>query len=105
KYVMQGRDWTSEEMIEYYKKLMTLAPIYSIEDGLDEGDRAGWMKLNAAIGSQVVTVGDDLFVTNAKILKRGIDNKEANAILVKVNQIGSLSETFDTLKMAYDAGF
>lgn len=105
KYVMQGREWTSEEMIDYYKKLMTLAPIYSIEDGLDEGDRAGWIKLNAALGQQTTIIGDDLFVTNAKILKRGIDNKEANAILVKVNQIGSLSETFDTLKLAYEAGF
>jgi enolase len=105
KYVMQGREWTSEEMIDYYKKLMALAPIYSIEDGLDEGDRAGWIKLNAALGQQTTIIGDDLFVTNAKILKRGIDNKEANAILVKVNQIGSLSETFDTLKLAYEAGF
>ncbi len=105
KYVMQGREWTSIEMIDYYKKLMTLAPIYSIEDGLDEGDRDGWVKLNAALGQQTTIIGDDLFVTNAKILKRGIDNKEANAILVKVNQIGSLSETFDTLKLAYEAGF
>lgn len=105
KYVMQGREWTSEEMIDYYRKLMALAPIYSIEDGLDEGDRAGWIKLNAALGQQTTIIGDDLFVTNAKILKRGIDNKEANAILVKVNQIGSLSETFDTLKLAYEAGF
>jgi enolase len=105
KYVMQGREWTSEEMIDYYKKLMALAPIYSIEDGLDEGDRAGWIKLNAALGQQTTIIGDDLFVTNAKILKRGIENKEANAILVKVNQIGSLSETFDTLKLAYEAGF
>jgi enolase len=105
KYVMQGKEWTSDEMVNYYKHLMTLAPIYSIEDGLDEGDRAGWVKLTAAIGAQITTIGDDLFVTNAKILKRGIDNKEANAILVKVNQIGSLSETFDTLKLAYEAGF
>lgn len=105
KYVMQGKEWSSEEMITYYEHLMKLAPVYSIEDGLDEGDRAGWVKLNAALGDRVVTIGDDLFVTNAKILKRGIENKEANAILIKVNQIGSLSETFDTLKMAYDAGF
>lgn len=105
KYVMQGKEWSSEEMITYYEHLMKLAPVYSIEDGLDEGDRAGWIKLTAAIGDRVVTIGDDLFVTNAKILKRGIENKEANAILIKVNQIGSLSETFDTLKMAYDAGF
>lgn len=105
KYVMQGKEWSSEEMITYYEHLMKLAPVYSIEDGLDEGDREGWMKLNAALGSRVLTIGDDLFVTNAKILQRGIDNKEANAILIKVNQIGSLSETFDTLKMAYEAGF
>lgn len=105
KYVMQGKEWTSEEMIQYYEHVMKIAPIYSIEDGLDEGDRAGWVKLNAALGARIATVGDDLFVTNAKILQRGIDNKEANAILVKVNQIGSLSETFDTLKLAYSAGF
>lgn len=105
KYVMQGKEWTSEEMITYYQHLMKLAPVYSIEDGLDEGDRAGWVKLNAAIGASTVNIGDDLFVTNAKILQRGIENKEANAILVKVNQIGSLSETFDTLKLAYAAGF
>lgn len=105
KYVMQGKDWTSAEMITYYEKLMGMAPIYSIEDGLNEGDHDGWVKLTAALGNRIATVGDDLFVTNAKILKRGIENKEANAILVKVNQIGTLSETFDTLKMAYAAGF
>ncbi len=105
RYVMQGREWSSEEMIGYYERLMSLAPVYSIEDGLDEGDRAGWVKLNAALGGRIATVGDDLFVTNAKILQRGIEQKEANAILVKVNQIGSLSETFDTLALAYKAGF
>lgn len=104
-YEMQGKTYTAEEMIKYYEHLRTLAPIYSIEDGFDESDRDGFIKFQAALGSKLVNVGDDLFVTNAKILKRGIDNKEANAILVKVNQIGSISETFDTLKLAYDNGF
>ncbi len=105
KYELQGKTYTSEEMIGYYEHLMSLAPIYSIEDGFDESDQQGFINFQAKLGQKVVNVGDDLFVTNAKILKRGIDNKEANAILVKVNQIGSLSETFDTLKLAYDNGF
>lgn len=104
-YEMQGKTYTADEMIKYYEHLTTLAPIYSIEDGFDESDRDGFIKFQAALGNKLVNVGDDLFVTNAKILKRGIDNKEANAILVKVNQIGSISETFDTLKLAYDNGF
>lgn len=105
KYEMQGKTYTSEEMIGYYENFMKNAPIYSIEDGFDESDQKGFIAFQAKLGSKLVNVGDDLFVTNAKILKRGIDNKEANAILVKVNQIGSLSETFDTLKLAYDNGF
>ena len=105
KYEMQGKTYTSAEMIPYYEHMTKIAPIYSIEDGFDESDRAGFIQFQAALGNKITNVGDDLFVTNAKILKRGIDNKEANAILVKVNQIGSLSETFDTLKLAYDNGF
>ena len=105
KYEMQGKAYTAAEMIPYYEHMMSVAPIYSIEDGFDESDRDGFINFQAKLGSKLVNVGDDLFVTNAKILKRGIDNKEANAILVKVNQIGSLSETFDTLKLAYDNGF
>lgn len=105
KYEMQGKTYTSEEMIGYYENFMKNAPIYSIEDGFDESDQKGFIAFQAKLGSKLTNVGDDLFVTNAKILKRGIDNKEANAILVKVNQIGSLSETFDTLKLAYDNGF
>jgi len=104
-YEMQGKTYTADDMIKYYEHLMTLAPIYSIEDGFDESDRDGFIKFQAALGNKLVNVGDDLFVTNAKILKRGIDNKEANAILVKVNQIGSISETFDTLKLAYENNF
>lgn len=105
KYDMQGKTYTSAEMIGYYEHMMKIAPIYSIEDGFDESDQQGFINFQAKLGSKLVNVGDDLFVTNAKILKRGIDNKEANAILVKVNQIGSLSETFDTLKLAFDNGF
>jgi enolase len=105
KYNMQGKSYTSQEMIGYYEHIMKIAPVYSIEDGFDESDRDGFINFQAKLGSKLTNVGDDLFVTNAKILKRGIDNKEANAILVKVNQIGSLSETFDTLKLAYDNGF
>lgn len=105
KYEMQGKTYTSEEMIGYYENFMKNAPIYSIEDGFDESDQKGFIAFQAKLGSKLTNVGDDLFVTNAKILKRGIDQKEANAILVKVNQIGSLTETFDTLKLAYDNGF
>lgn len=105
KYEMQGKTYTSEEMIGYYENFMKNAPIYSIEDGFDESDQKGFISFQKALGDKLINVGDDLFVTNAKILKRGIDNKEANAILVKVNQIGSLSETFDTLKLAFDNGF
>lgn len=105
KYEMQGKVYSSEEMIGYYENLMKIAPIYSIEDGFDESDQKGFIAFQAKLGNKLVNVGDDLFVTNAKILKRGIDQKEANAILVKVNQIGSLSETFDTLKLAFDNGF
>lgn len=104
-YTMQGKVYSSEEMIGYYQHLMSLAPIYSIEDGFDESDQSGFSAFQAKLGKEVVNVGDDLFVTNAKILQRGIENKEANAILVKVNQIGSLSETFDTLKLAFDNNF
>lgn len=105
KYAMEGSAFTNDQMIAYYEGLTKQAPIYSIEDGFDESDRDGFMKFQKALGDKLVNVGDDLFVTNAKILKRGIENKEANAILVKVNQIGSLSETFDTLKLAFDNGF
>jgi enolase len=104
KYEMQGKIYNSEDMIVYYENLIKLAPIYSIEDGFDESDQTGFIAFQKKLGEKLTNVGDDLFVTNATILKRGIENKEANAILVKVNQIGSLSETFDTLKLAYDNG-
>lgn len=101
-YQMSGKDYSSEQLVDYYAELVEKYPIYSIEDGLDESDYNSWTLLTSKIGEKVLTVGDDLFVTNEKILKRGIDNKEANSILVKVNQIGTISETFDTLKLAFD---
>ncbi len=104
-YIMQGKSYSSEEMIDYYSQLVDKYPIYSIEDGLDESDFEGWKKLTERLGDKVLLVGDDLFVTNKKILQRGIDEKQANSILVKVNQIGSLTETFETLQLAFDNDF
>jgi enolase len=105
KYEMQGKSLSSDEMTKYYSGLCEKYPIYSIEDGLAETDLEGWVNLTAELGKKVVMIGDDLFVTNKKILARGIEKKEANAILVKVNQIGSLTETFETLQLAYDNNF
>jgi len=95
-----GKEMTTDEMISYWTGWVDNYPILSIEDGLDEDDWDGWIKLNAAIGDRVQLVGDDLFVTNTKRLKRGIEEKAANSILIKVNQIGSLSETIDAVNMA-----
>ncbi len=104
-YLMQGKNFSSSEMVDYYSSLVDQYPIYSIEDGLAEDDYEGWAKLNSRLGSKTLLVGDDLFVTNKKILQEGIDQKLANAILVKVNQIGTLSETFEAMKLAYDHQF
>ncbi|MDB4453252.1 phosphopyruvate hydratase, partial [bacterium] len=90
---------------DYLAELSRNYPILSIEDGMDESDWAGWADLTQKIGDKVQLVGDDLFVTNTAILKRGIDEKIANSILIKFNQIGSLSETLDAIKMAKDANF
>lgn len=100
-YKVQGEEYSSEAMIAYYEGLLKSVPVYSIEDGLDESDYEGWVALTKQFGENLLTVGDDLFVTNAKILQRGIERKEANSILVKVNQIGSLTETFETLDLAF----
>lgn len=101
KYNMQGKDFSTAEMIKYYSELCSKYPIYSIEDGLDEGDHQGWTELTAVLGSKVVLVGDDLFVTNKKIFGAGIAAGEANAILVKVNQIGTLTETFEAMELGF----
>ena len=105
KYKMQGKDFSSEGMIEYYSNLCERYPIYSIEDGLNESDFDGWVNLTSKLGSKIALIGDDLFVTNKKILQEGIEKKQANAILVKVNQIGTLTETFETMDLAYKNNF
>ena len=105
KYTIDGKAISSEELIEYYAGLCKKYPIFSIEDGLDQNDWDGWKKLTEKLGSSVQLVGDDLFVTNTKILKKGIDQKIANSILIKVNQIGSLTETLDAIEMAHKAGY
>lgn len=100
----EGRTLTTAEMISYYEELCAKYPICSIEDGLAEDDWDGWVALNKALGDKVQLVGDDLFVTNPKRLAMGIEKKAANAILVKVNQIGTLSETLEAIQMAQKAG-
>ena len=104
-YNFEGTARTSDEMIEFYEKLISDYPIISIEDGLAEEDWAGWAKLTEKIGTKCQLVGDDLFVTNPIRLKKGIDSAVANAILIKVNQIGSLTETLRAIKMAQDAKY
>ncbi|GGH76024.1 enolase [Pullulanibacillus pueri] len=107
KYVLKGEGVTktSEEMIELYRDLLDKYPIVSIEDGLDENDWDGWKKLTAELGDRVQLVGDDLFVTNTKKLSEGIEKGIGNAILIKVNQIGTLTETFEAIEMAKRAGY
>jgi len=106
-YVLSGEDksFDSESFGDYLAELSQRYPIVSIEDGLDESDWAGWASLTKKIGDKVQLVGDDLFVTNTKILKRGIDNGIGNSILIKFNQIGSLTETLNAIRMAKEAGF
>jgi enolase len=107
KYVLkgEGKTLTPDQMVKVYADLTSRYPIISIEDGMAEDDWAGWKALTDTIGKKVQLVGDDLFVTNVKRLKQGIDSHTANAILVKVNQIGSLSETLDAIQMAHNAGY
>lgn len=99
-----GQSMTSDEMVAYWKDWAAKYPIASIEDGLDEEDWSGWKKLNETLGDSVQLVGDDLFVTNAKRLQRGIDMNCANSVLVKVNQIGTLTETIETVDLAHRNG-
>ncbi len=106
-YYLQGEGVrkTTSEMIEYYEMLVNKYPIISIEDGMDQNDWDGWRQLTEKLGSRVQLVGDDLFVTNPKRLKQGIDSKTSNSILIKVNQIGTLTETFEAMEMAKRAGY
>ncbi|MFR2511859.1 MAG: phosphopyruvate hydratase, partial [Lachnospira eligens] len=100
-----GTEYTAEELIEHWAKLCEKYPIISIEDGLDEEDWEGWKKLTDRLGDKVQLVGDDLFVTNTERLSKGIELGAGNAILIKLNQIGSVSETLEAIKMAHKAGY
>ena len=100
-----GREFTSETLIDHWEKLAQTYPIVSIEDGLDEEDWDGWQKLTEKLGTRVQLVGDDLFVTNTERLAKGIKNGCANSILIKLNQIGTVSETLEAIKMAHKAGY
>jgi enolase len=107
KYVLEGEGATHsvEGMIGFWDEWVSRYPIVSIEDGLDESDWTGWKALTQKLGSRTQLVGDDLFVTNPKILQQGIDQGVANAILIKVNQIGTLSETLEAIRRAREAGY
>ena len=104
-YAIDGGQKDAAAMVEYYQGLCDRFPLFSIEDGLDENDWDGWAALTAALGDRVQLVGDDLFVTNVDKLTRGINNDVANAVLIKVNQIGTLSETLDTIELAHKSGY
>jgi len=108
KYIFKkssGKAFSSDEMISHWEKWVKNYPIVSIEDGLDEDDWSGWQKMTKALGSKVQLVGDDIFVTNVKRLQEGIDEKVANSILIKVNQIGTLTETIDAVNLANRNGY
>lgn len=107
KYVLAGenKSFTSDEMIEWLAEFTKKYPLISIEDGMAENDREGWAKLTSRLGDDIQLVGDDLFVTNPAILEEGISDGLANSILVKLNQIGTVSETLDTIQLAKDAGY
>ena len=108
KYVLPGegnRTFTSKELVDFYGELVEKYPIISIEDGLDQDDWEGWKYLTEKLGKKVQLVGDDFFVTNTKRLQEGIAKKTANSILIKVNQIGTLTETVEAIEMAKEAGY
>ena len=107
KYVLAGEgvEYTSEEMVDYWEKLVDKYPIISIEDGMGENDWEGWQLMTRRLGSRIQIVGDDLFVTNTQRIKQGIAMKAANSVLIKLNQIGTLTETLDAIQMAHRAGW
>lgn len=104
-YHLDEKKWTSESLLHYYESLIQQFPIISIEDGMAEDDHSGWQKLTSALGDKVQLVGDDVFVTNPSILKQGIMDGIANALLVKLNQIGTVTETFKAIDLAHQAGY
>ena len=101
----EGRSLSTDELIEFYKELVSKYPIISIEDPVDENDWEGFSKITKELGDKVQLVGDDLFVTNKECLQKGIDNKAGNAILLKVNQIGTITETLETIALAKENGY
>ena len=103
-YSIDGGQKSAAEMVEYYRSLCERYPVFSIEDGLDEDDWDGWQHLTAELGDRVQLVGDDLFVTNVERLREGIERKAGNAILIKVNQIGTLTETLKAIALAHRRG-
>ncbi|MCD6125357.1 phosphopyruvate hydratase, partial [bacterium] len=105
KYMFEGKELTAEEMIDYYRHLLGHFPLVSIEDGLAENDWSGWEKLRTELGDSVQLVGDDIFVTNPTIIARGIKEKIANAALIKLNQIGTVTKTLDAVELAHRAGW
>ncbi|CAD7289020.1 Enolase [Campylobacter majalis] len=105
KYIVQGKVLSSDELIKYYQMLCEKYPIFSIEDGLDEDDWSGWESLTKTLGDKIQLVGDDLFVTNEKILRQGIEKGVANAVLIKPNQIGSVTQTMQTVRLAQRNGY
>lgn len=104
-YRFEGKKTSYKDMVDYYGRIISKYPVLSIEDGLAENDWEGWSALTAALGKKVQLVGDDVFVTNTKILEHGIEKKVANSILIKLNQIGTMTETLDAIEMAKTAGY
>lgn len=105
KYTYNGQEIPASQLVDIYEQMMKTSPLISIEDGLDENDWSGWKDMTARIGGNIQLVGDDIFVTNVKKLRKGINEKSANSILIKVNQIGSLSETLDAIALAKENKF
>jgi enolase len=105
KYLFEGKKVNSDAMIKYYESMIAKYPICSIEDGLAENDWSGWKKMNAKLGNKIQIVGDDVFVTNPEIIAKGIKDNIANSVLIKLNQIGTVTETIDAINMAHKAGW
>jgi enolase len=105
KYTFEGQQLNSSDLVSYYEELIKKYPILSIEDGMGENDWEGWKELTRRLGNKVQLVGDDVFVTNTKIIKKGIDEGVANSVLIKLNQIGTLTETLDAIEMAKKAKY
>ena len=104
-YRVAGQGWSSADMTDRYEAIIDRFPVWSIEDGLAEGDQAGWVELTARLGERVQLVGDDNFVTNPAIMAEAIQMKIGNAALIKVNQIGTVSETLEAMRVCRDAGY